>query len=114
MKKLLIILSILSLTACGYSIRDAELVGQVKKVITNTPLFCPNYIEADISLGVIRNGVGSMSTQDIWVVVNKGDAEILKSAAENGEIVKINYDEERLMSAWCTSGRKATSVAISK
>src|SRR5579859_447764 len=49
--------------ACGNSSVGNELEGQVKKVVKRTPIFCSDYVEADVSLGVIRNGVGSMSQE---------------------------------------------------
>jgi hypothetical protein len=100
----------LSLTACGYKSRDTEAVGQVKRVFGNTPLLCPDYYAADLSLGVMRNGSGSMSGQDIGIVINKHDLEVTKKAAETGDIVKITYDMERV--AFCTEGRIATKVEV--
>ena len=94
----------LSVTACGYSHKDGELIGQPKKVITATPLICPDYIEVDVSLGVMRNGTGSMSKQDEWVVVDSEQARFLKSKIESGKLVKIRYDEWRLSP--CKDGNK--------
>jgi hypothetical protein len=59
-------------------------------------MFCDDRIDADISLGVMRKGVGSMSTQDALVYVpSDADAKILTAAAESGQLVKIKYDEQR-------------------
>lgn len=102
----------LSLFGCGYISRDTELVGQVKKVTNNTPLLCPDYKTADISLGVMRNGVGSMSTQDVWIVVDTTQAEVMKAAVETGEIVKITYDMKRI--TFCTPHYFASKVEIIK
>ena len=111
MKVTTILLSLV-LTSCGYSARDTEAVGQVKRVMNNTPMFCSDFIDVDLSLGVIRNGVGSVSTQDIWIVVSKSDAEILKKANEEGQLVKIVYDQQRF--SWCTEGRIGTKVEVLK
>ena len=96
MKKIIWILPIL-LTGClGDSSRDNELSGQVKKIHSVTPILCPNYKEVDVSLRILRNGMGSVSNQDmiLWVP-NDDDYEILKKASENGSIVKIKYDVAR-------------------
>ena len=112
MKKLLIVLSVLLLTACGYSSRENEAVGQIKKVMFNTPIVCPDFYDVDLSLGVMRNGTGSMSTQDMWIVVNKSDLAVLKQANEDGSVVKITYDTQRL--AICTNGKIASKVEVVK
>lgn len=73
MKRILMIAVLtlpLALGGClGHTSRDNEAVGQVKRVHNNTPLLCPDYKDVDISLGVMRNGVGSMSTQDKWFFI---------------------------------------------
>ena len=75
---------------------DSELIGQVKKVQRHTPILCSGYVAADISLGVLRRGVGSMSTQDVWVTVTEeAHRQLLVTAAESGALVKIRYDERR-------------------
>src|SRR5208337_1279849 len=96
MKTAIILTVLLVLAGCGYSHKDGELIGQPKKVIHATPLICPDYIEADISLGVLRNGVGSMSTQDVWIVIDSQQEKFLKSRVESGKLVKIRYDEWRV------------------
>jgi hypothetical protein len=103
------------LLSCGYSQRDSELIGQVKKVSNATPLFCPNYIAADLSLGVMMDGVGSMSTQDKWVVIqSRKQFEILKHANDTGAIVKITYDTKRFGGNYfvCTPPDFLTDVSI--
>ena len=113
MKNVLVICFCLCFLACGYTQRDGELVGQVKKVAHATPLICPDYIEADISLGVLRAGVGSMSTQDVWLVIpDKAMEKIFREANESGALVKVRYDEYRV--AICSSVHWATSVEIIK
>lgn len=110
MKKVLIVL-LLGLTSCGYSSKQNEAIGQVKKVVNNTPLICSNFVDTDISLGVMINGVGSMSHEDIWFyVVNSSDIKTLKIANENGKLVKITYDVRRF--TVCVSDHFVTSVTI--
>jgi len=99
------------LSSCGNSSTGSELVGQAKKVINKTPMFCSDRIEADISLGVVRNGTGSMSKEDVFVQLkNPADADLLKKAVESGEIVKITYDDRRFV--WCGEERLATKVEL--
>lgn len=110
-KRLGVLGMILSLAGCGFSSRNNELTGQVKKVMHNTPLICPDFFDADVSLGVMRNGVGSMSSQDRWLFApRESDQEIFKKAAESGAIVKVTYDTRRL--AICTEEEVVTKVEI--
>lgn len=84
------------LAACGRSAVSNEAVGQVKKVVDKTPLICSDYTMADISLGIMRDGTGSMSKEDLWVIVEKPEQRImLKEAARTGELVEITYDSYR-------------------
>lgn len=101
----------LLLSACGYSARDNELVGQVKKVTAETPLLCGDYYEVDISLGVLRNGQGSVSKEDVVLYV-KGDPDVplLKKAAEVGLPVKVRYDVKRFPAGLCVPTSWLTSV----
>jgi hypothetical protein len=101
-------LLILLLTACGFSSVDNEMTGQVKKTMHNTPLICPDYTDADISLGVMRDGVGSMSTQDVWVVVPPELKLKVEHFAETGEIVNATYSVYRV--TFCTSDHYLTSI----
>lgn len=97
MKKIMPFLACLALTGClGDSSADNDLIGQVKKVHHNTPLLLPDYDDVDVSLGVMRGGVGSMSTQDMWLYVpNPEDMKVLKDASESGALVKITYSVSR-------------------
>ncbi len=110
MKNLPIALA-LALAACGYSAKDNEMVGQVKKVVERTPIICSDWTEADVSLGVLRNGNGSMSKEDVvlWVE-NTSDRALLKKAAETGTPVKINYDIRRY--TWCVADHVLTHVEL--
>lgn len=111
MKKLIAI-TILA-AACGMQSADNEAVGQVKKVIKETPLVCPDYTEVDVSLGVMRNGVGSLSKEDVsFAIDNAETAKIgtLKKAAESGAIVRLTYDVKRV--SWCWPDHRLVDVAI--
>lgn len=95
--------------ACGYSSKDNELVGQVKKVVTQTPILCGDYYEADVSLGVLRNGAGSFSKEDVVLYVqNPTHLPLLKQAAEEGFPVKVGYDIKRVTR--CVPEHQLTSV----
>jgi len=91
------------LAACGMSSTENEAVGQVKKVVKKTPLICSDYAEADISLGVMRNGVGSVSHEDVALAVDNTETATLatlRKAAETGAIVKVTYDVKRVSPCW--------------
>jgi hypothetical protein len=101
MKKLIAL--VLFTAACGNTSSANEAVGQVKKVIKHTPLVCEDYTEVDVSLGVMRNGVGSMSKEDVEIVVPNGEVaaiSTLQKAAESGAIVHVVYDVKRLNLCW--------------
>lgn len=111
--KYLSLILLMFLVGCGYSAKQNELSGQVKKVVNATPLICSDRVDADISLGIMRNGVGSLSTEDLWVYVpNQEDQKILKEAAVNGKIVKITYNIKRV--TFCTSKYIVTKVELEK
>ena len=105
-----IVAALLVLSACGRSSVDSELVGQVKKVIHNTPVICPDYYTVDISLGVMRNGVGSMSTRDEYLTVsNPADVATLQKLSEVGGLVKVKYDVYRFVI--CTDDHHITTAS---
>lgn len=112
MKRLLILAMPLVLSGClGYSAKDGEAIGQAKKVSVTTPLICPDYYALDISLGVMRNGVGSMSTQDMWFTVQDiADIQKMKEAVERGAIVRVHYDTVR--AAFCVEDHIVTSFEV--
>lgn len=100
MRRILFALSALPLLAgCfGFSSVDNELIGQVKFVKNITPLILPGYFMADISLGVMRNGAGSMSRDDKELFTfDDALQNKLKRAAETGEIVKLRYRQHRVV-----------------
>jgi hypothetical protein len=85
-----------SMAGCGNSSTDGEMIGQAKRLTNVTPLLCMNYPAFDLSLGVMQNGTGSMSTQDIWfTVVNPMAMASLRTAVDSGSIVRVVYDERR-------------------
>ena len=111
-KILIIAATAIALSGCGYSSRDNEVIGQVKRVMNNTPMICGDYYDADISMGVMRNGVGSVSKEDMWVVIPGDKVAEFKKLAESGEPVKVVYDIKRL--AFCTTDHVARSIEVVK
>lgn len=98
---------------CGYASKENELIGQVKKIKHQTPLICPDRVDVDVSLGIMKNGVGSMSTQDIWLTAeDKSTIEILTAANANGQPIKITYDVKRF--AICNNTEIVTKVELIK
>lgn len=88
-------------------------IGQAKKVYHTTPIFCSDWDAADLSLGVMKDGAGSMSTQDMWFVVE--DADVLKTltaAVASGALVNVTYDDRRF--SWCRETAVIRSVEFSK
>jgi hypothetical protein len=101
MKKIIMIIALLALSACGYSQVESEAIGQVKKVANMTEILCPRRVDVDISLGIMRDGVGSMSSQDVWLTVkDPKHVVILKKANESGKLVKFKYDVARYNFCW--------------
>ena len=90
-----------ALTSCGYSGIDGEGIGQAKKVTRVTNLFCEDYDAFDMSLGVMQNGTGSVSTQDIWFTVpDRTLIPKLRDLVARGVVVKVTYDTRRV--PFCT------------
>jgi hypothetical protein len=109
----LVILSLIVVAGCGYSARENELTGQVKRVVHQTPILCSERSDLDISLGVMRNGVGSVSTQDVYLtVLNPNDVVLLNKAASEGSLVTIKYDIKRF--TWCWENYIVTHVDLLK
>ncbi len=107
----MICLLALSLSGCGFSSTENEVSGQVKRVVHKTPYLCPNHYQADLSLGIMRNGVGSVSGKDLWLEVpNAGDVTVLKTAAEKGWLVKITYGVARF--TFCREDHLVTKAEI--
>lgn len=113
MRYLLLVVASMFFIGCGYSSINNESIGQVKKVINLTPLVCSDRVDVDISLGVMRDGVGSMSTQDIELYVPKEEHQkLLKLAATQGSLVKVTYSSYRI--TWCLPEKVVTNVEIVK
>jgi hypothetical protein len=112
MRTKIISMGLLFLTGClGYSSKDNEVIGQIKKVTNKTPIVCPNYVAIDLSLGVIRNGNGSMSHEDQWFYAPDYFLKQLKEFSEKGAIVKITYDVARF--TLCTPDLWLKDIEIS-
>lgn len=105
----LALFSLLALTACGNASRDNTAIGQVKRIHHETPIVCGNYTDIDLSLGVMKNGVGSMSTEDVYLVIqNRDDEKILEESEKNGRLVDVIYDTRRF--SFCQPNHRITSV----
>lgn len=110
MNKNLFFVAVLCLS-CGYSDKDVTASGQVKAVSHKTPIVCPERDVVDISLGVMKNGVGSMSTHDMYLVVyDPASLATLKEAAKKSAIVDFTYNDARFR--WCNETEELTSVKI--
>lgn len=95
----------------GYSSTDNELVGQPKKVLHQTPIVCDERYDLDMSLGVMRDGVGSMSQQDVVLTVpNSNDVKTLTKAVADGKLVRVRYDIKRFV--WCWNDHIVRSVEV--
>ena len=111
--KFLIMNLVLVLSGCGYSARDGVLTGQAKAITMNTPIICPFNYSVSISLGVMRNGVGSMSNQDNELeIINPEHIEIFKKAVELGKIVKVKFDTRRF--TLCVPQDLLTEISIAE
>lgn len=107
----LIIAALPACQACGHESKQNELSGQVKKLISRTPLICADYTEVDISLGYMKNGVGSISKEDVILTVrNPQDIALLKKAADSGAIVKGTYNVFRF--SICEPDHELLSVQL--
>ena len=112
----LIVLSIFGLFYRGFVTMYAvggELIGQVKKLRLVTPFWpvCPPYYALDVSLGVMQNGTGSMSTNDAWLTVkDTDDLPAMREAVSNASIVKVKFDTRRLYA--CTEEYYATGFSL--
>lgn len=104
-----VLLSLL-LCSCGMSEVGTKGIAQIKRVHSINPIFCPQYKVLDASLGVMINGVGSMSTQDIDLTITDEQAKILQEAAEKGKLVELTYSNRRF--SFCEEERVLTSLKI--
>lgn len=111
MKTSLYLLALVTLAGCGYSHRDNDVVGQPKAIESTTPMLCPEQHVLHLSLGVMRHGVGSMSTQDISI--NIPDNSLLpglKSAVESGKLINARTNEARFR--WCNEEKELVSFKV--
>jgi len=93
----------------GWSQRGNELTGQVKKLHHYTPLICPDYDTVDVSLGIMQNGTGSMSTHDMTLYVpDQTLYRQLDDFRKSGAPANITYDVARLR--WCVDEEMVTAV----
>lgn len=112
MMALLCIVLVGLLTGCGHTSKENEITGQIKKVKNVTPILFPDFTYADVSLGVMRNGVGSMSNEDmaLWIPDGSGLLDTFKKAADSGKLVKIEYNVWRWR--WFYPNTYATKITI--
>lgn len=97
------------LIGCGNTSVDGSMSGQVKWVETRSPLIFSNWVEADISTGIMRDGQGSMSSSDYrFYVSDPVDIGMLKEAAKTGELVEITYNVYRF--TWVVDNNYVTDV----
>lgn len=103
-------LSVLGVKSCtGNSEEGTAVVGQIKSINRVTPIICPAYTEADISLGVMRNGVGSMSVHDITLTLpSSALSDAVTQAQQSGTLVKVTQDVRRF--SFCTPERIARKI----
>lgn len=109
MIKLVGLLTTFFFIGCGYSSVNNEVVGQIKSIVNNTPMLCPDYVTVNISLGVMKNNTGSVSKEDMVLYVpDAKELEILKSALASANLIRIRYNQKRVN--WC---RDIQSVVVS-
>jgi len=111
--KALILLLPFFLMGCGYSALNSEFTGQVKYVEETNPLICDSFFQSGVSLGVMKNGTGSVSTHDVRIYIATPElAELFKRAASSTVPVKITYRQRRL--TWCIPEMEATKIEIAE
>ena len=111
MRKFACLLLAFLLVGCGYSSRDNELVGQAKRLSNRTPVLCPDYLAFEVSMGVMHNGTGSISAEDVWFSVrDQRLAAILEKAVLSGSIVHVKYNDIRF--SYCKASYELTDVSI--
>ena len=88
---------------------DNQAVGQVQTVKNVTPILCPDYKEVDLSLGVMKNGVGSFSKKDMtFYVTNNESIATAQSAQASGRLVRVTYNTPRIVI--CKAPYTATKI----
>lgn len=103
MKKLiaLAVVSMSLLSGCtlfGFSSKENEATVQPKKIVNHTPIVCPEFKALDASMGIMVNGVGSMSKEDLEVVLtSKEQKDTIEAAISSGKLLKIKYSTGRVV-----------------
>lgn len=96
---------------CGWSETEVTGAGQIKQVSKRSPsLFCPDYYMIDVSLGIMRNGSGSVSKEDINIFIEEKDVAELRSAAANSSIIEFTYNTRRFSN--CVVNKRMTSFKV--
>lgn len=91
----------LLLSSCGNSATDIELTGQLKAAGVATNLICPDYFYLDMSMGVIKDGTGSVSKDDIFVTLyGRQEYKKYQELAKVGAIITVHANMRR--AAFCT------------
>lgn len=105
------LLALMLLAGCGYSHVGNDVVGQPKSIESTTPLLCPDQDVLHLSLGVMRHGVGSMSTEDIRInIPDHHLATALQSVVESGGLINARTNEARFR--WCNEEKELVSFEI--
>lgn len=100
-----------ALFGCGNSAVNGSAVGQAKGWDITTPLICADYKFFDMSQGVMQNGSGSVSHEDMRFTIAEGvDMAVVKLATETAAIVKVTYNERR--APFCTENFILTDIKI--
>jgi hypothetical protein len=98
---------------CGYNALNSTFTGQVKYVEKVNPIVCDEFTGAGISLGVMRNGTGSVSTHDVEVYVpDQINIDLLSAASKSGSLVTVTYDARRV--SFCKPPIVVRSVELVK
>lgn len=108
---LLLPLLVTGCDACGNSSLNNELVGQPKRLHNVTPLLCEDRVDLDVSMGFMKDGVGSVSTQDMKLTVpDKKNSDLLTKAINENKLVKLHYNVARV--TWCWNDHVVTEVEV--
>lgn len=112
MRSFLIIAASALLSSCGKSSVDNVMVGQARRLMTKTPLICPNSYSADIFVdGVNTTDDDQWSRIHKWISIpDKEMYDQVKATVGTGAQVKITYDVRRF--TYCTNEAMATQVEV--
>lgn len=99
------------LAGCGYSHLGNDFIGQPKAIESTTPLFCPDQHVLHLSLGVMRHGVGSMSTEDIRINIPDDNlVPVLQGVVKAGKLINAETNEARFR--WCNEEKELVAFEI--